>query len=144
MPIFATLVFETALSGVLLGVLWFVQLIHYPLFFKVKEDFLSYEKEHVRKMTYFIIPLIILDVFLNVVLTVKLAYHPYSLLIAGALAFNLMAWLSTLFFQLDQHRKLCASFSHKTLKSLINTSWIRTVFWTIKTVLIVIFMFYYC
>ena len=137
------LIIQLLFSGIILGILWFIQLIHYPLFFKIKEDFEAYEKEHIKRMTYLIIPLIIPDVFLNVLLTLLLVHHPYSLLLAFSLGFNLMTWLSTLFFQIDQHKQLSCCFSLKTLKALVKTSWIRTVLWTFKTACLIAFFILY-
>lgn len=123
---------QFTLSAALLGILWFVQLIHYPLYGKIKEDFVKYEKEHIKRTTLFLTPLIILDLLLNTFLVIKLSSQNCGLMLGFSLAFNVMTWLSTFSFQVEQHKKLSVKFSRKVVSDLIKTCWIRTSFWTIK------------
>lgn len=44
------------------GLIWFVQLVHYPLFpFVGASDFVRYEREHTRQVTWIVAPLMGLE-----------------------------------------------------------------------------------
>jgi hypothetical protein len=133
-PYFLLFLSQFTLSAALLGILWFVQLIHYPLYGKIKEDFVKYEKEHIRRTTLFLTPIIILDLLLNTFLVIKLSSSNVGLILGFSLAFNVMTWLSTFSFQVEQHKKLSLKFSRKVVSDLIRTCWIRTLFWTAKLI----------
>ncbi len=48
---------HTAATFYMLGVIWFVQLVHYPLFAAVGKDFFTeYEKRHQSWTTYVVAP----------------------------------------------------------------------------------------
>lgn len=97
-------------TGVILGVFAFCQCVHYPLYKKIKEGFLGYEQEFQKMMMYFVTPLIIIDVFANVILAVRFGGESYGIFLALTLAFNIMTWLVTFFFKWNITRNYCLVF----------------------------------
>ena len=76
------------------GLIWFVQLVHYPLFPLVgASDFVRYEREHTRRVTWIVAPLMILEAITAVALVLLVDDPPrvrrntkvYSLVVLGFL-----------------------------------------------------------
>lgn len=132
----ATLLIHTALTWVMVGIIWFSQVIHYPLFHKIKDGFTSYERSYLRRTIWLMGPVMILEV-LTALLLIGLA--PTSLLIKLA-TLNLVAliliWVSTCVFQVQQHQKLSVHYSKKIHHMLLSTNWIRTILWTARGLLL--------
>ena len=45
----------------MVGVIWFVQIVHYPLYKKIKEGFQSYERMHLRRTSLLLSPILITE-----------------------------------------------------------------------------------
>ena len=58
----AALLAHVAATAAMTGLIWFVQLVHYPLFARVGvADFTAYEREHVRRTGLLVAPLMLLE-----------------------------------------------------------------------------------
>ena len=101
MILFILLVITT---GTILGVFTFCQCVHYPLYKKIKDGFTSYEQEFQRMMVFFMTPLIILDVFFNLILAIQFGGQDQGIYLALSLTFNIITWLVTFFFQVEYHK----------------------------------------
>ena len=115
------------------GLIWFVQIVHYPLMARAGADrFPAYEKAHTRLTTWVVAPPMIVEA----VLVVLLAWGSWDL--AGAWAgLGLLAaiWLSTAFLQVPMHRKLRQGFDEAAHGRLVSTNWIRTAAWSVRSIL---------
>lgn len=123
-------------SVALTGLIWFVQVVHYPLFAAVGEsEFARYEALHVRRTGYVVMPLMLTEL----VTAAWLAYRPPAPDSAWAtftgLALLTAVWLSTAFGQVPCHRRLESGFDAATVGRLVATNWLRTVAWTARAVL---------
>lgn len=109
------------------GLAWFVQLVHYPLFRLVPADgFAAYEREHVRRTSWVVVPLMLLEATAAVLLV---AVRPDALTIAGALLLGIV-WASTFLLQVPAHALLESGFDTAAHARLVGTSWIRTLAWS--------------
>lgn len=119
------------------GVIWFVQLVHYPLFGGVGADhFREYEADHARLTTWVVMPPMILELATAFVL---LRWRPsampeWSAWVAAALV--LIIWLSTFLLQVPQHNVLSRGFDERAHQLLVQTNWVRTVAWSLRTILL--------
>lgn len=48
--IYLTLI-QLVVTWMIVGIIWFLQVIHYPLYRKIKEGFVEYERAHIRGIT---------------------------------------------------------------------------------------------
>lgn len=109
------------------GLVWFVQLVHYPLFARVgAEAFPAYEAEHTRRTTWIVAPLMVVEAATAAVLAVA---EPSALTLVGLLLVTLL-WASTAFVQVPLHRTLSAGFAAPAQRRLVTTNWARTALWT--------------
>ena len=117
---------------VLVGVIWFVQVIHYPLYRKIKEGFVQYERSHLRRMACFAGPLMFIEAGTAIMLIPMVSAGMLTSLAIVNLVLLVLIWLSTILFSIGQHQQLSVHFSSKTLRALIGCNSIRLVLWTVK------------
>ncbi|MHC4958884.1 MAG: hypothetical protein ACYTGN_10965 [Planctomycetota bacterium] len=114
------------------GLIWFVQVVHYPLFAAVGRDgFQRYEGEHTRLTGWVVGPPMILELVTSVLLALL---QPGPLTWTG-LALVVVIWLSTALLQMPAHRKLMAGFDASVQQRLVKTNWLRTAAWSARGVL---------
>ena len=122
------------------GLIWFIQLVHYPLFNKISRDeetFVSYQKWHQYLTTVVVGPAMVLEGFSAVFMLYYIpADIPPGALLAGV-ALVLTIWISTMMFQIPCHGKLLKSFDNKAYRRLVTSNWIRTVAWSCRAALVV-------
>lgn len=115
------------------GLIWFVQIVHYPLFKRVPESgFATYEQAHTRLTGRVVLPVMLAELGTAILLS----FNPAEILpIRFALA-NLsgllLVWASTFFLQVPLHQRLSKRFDARDHRKLVLTNWIRTVLWTIR------------
>lgn len=115
------------------GVIWIVQLVHYPLFMYVDQtSFQKFEKIHVNRIAFIVIPLMLTE-FLS---GIYLWYLTHDHLYAYNFFIIILIWLSTAFLSIPYHNKLIKQKSKMAIKGLINTNWIRTTLWSIKALIL--------
>lgn len=115
----------------LTGLIWVIQVVHYPTFHWIKEDdYISYAVFHTNRITYVVAPLMIAELFLALRLFFMkdLAMH-WILLLVGL---TLLVWASTFFLQVPLHGVLAIKKDGAAIERLIHTNWIRTMTWSLK------------
>lgn len=121
----------------LVGLIWVVQVVHYPLFAHVgAEQFHGYWRGHTRLITWLVAPSMFTEVATAVLL---FAVRPPGLsLVVLVVAFGLLVlnWLSTWLVQIPCHERLGRRFDPATLRQLVLTNWVRTAAWTLRGVLV--------
>jgi hypothetical protein len=117
----------------LVGLIWVVQVVHYPLFARVGGDqFHGYWRGHTRLITWLVAPSMGAEVVTGVLLfAVRPAGVSLPLLLVG---FGLVSvnWLSTWLVQIPLHERLGRKFDPTTLRRLVLTNWVRTAAWTLR------------
>ena len=117
----------------MVGIIWFVQLVHYPLFKMVDPaDFAAYEIAHSKRISPIVATLMIAELFTAVLL---LYFHPPEIPVPAiwlGLALVILIWLSTFFLQVPQHNILSSGFYERAHQFLTNSNWIRTAAWSIR------------
>jgi len=113
----------------LVGLIWTIQIVHYPLFSRVGEDgFVGYQEAHMRAIGPLVGPLMLVEALVVVVLAVM---RPDALSLLG-LALLVVIWVSTAFIQVPCHRILTERFDERAHRRLVSSNWIRTVAWTLR------------
>lgn len=119
----------------LCGVIWVVQVCHYPLFSLIDPpSFIRYERAHQAKISYVVVPLMIAE--LAAALSLVVLTPSFLRPAAAWLNLSLVAivWLSTFLIQVPCHRRLSAGFDGRTHRLLVRSNWIRTFSWSAKSV----------
>ncbi|HEX8914170.1 MAG TPA: hypothetical protein VF796_17610, partial [Humisphaera sp.] len=132
----AALVLNLIATWYMVGLIWFVQLVHYPQFAMVGPDqFRLYHPRHTRLTTWAVGPPMLLEATTAALL---LFTRPPSLPAWAAWAGACLVatlWASTAFLQVPQHNVLAGGFDARACGILCRTNWIRTVGWTARGLL---------
>jgi uncharacterized membrane protein len=112
------------------GVIWFVQVVHYPLFASVGErGFRAYEERHANRTTFVVLPPMVAELGLSCWLLLRAPEAAQQLAWAGA-AMVVALWLSTFAVQVPCHARLSQGFDPQAWRRLVATNWLRTALWS--------------
>jgi hypothetical protein len=121
----------------LVGLIWFVQVVHYPLFKLVDpRTFRIYEREHSRRTAWVVVVPMLVELGTALwLLVLRPAEIPLWQAAAGAILV-LVVWVSTFFLQVPQHNILDRGFDPKAHALLVSTNWLRTAAWSARGLLL--------
>ena len=119
------------------GLIWFVQVVHYPLFASVgRETAPAYFQLHTRLTGFVVVPLMLTELVTAVLLMWQPPSGvPYPALTAG-LVLLVLVWVSTFVLQVPCHRQLSDGWDELTIRRLVRTNWIRTLLWSARSILV--------
>ena len=132
----AILVVHTASTLVMVGLIWFVQVVHYPLLARFGADSsTSVAEEHQRRTGY----VVALPMAVEGATTLALlADAPSSVWVGwpwiGAVLLAVVL-LSTVLLSVPLHARMARAHDERTGRRLVLTNWPRTVAWTARGVL---------
>ena len=129
-------VIHAASTWSMVGLIWIVQIVHYPLFAKVgTEHFPSYQKSHTTRITFIVMPLMFTELGSALALcAIPLPLGLHHIAVVGTALLGII-WLSTFMVQVPLHDALLKGFSAPHHQKLVITNWIRTIAWTLRGVL---------
>lgn len=124
-------------SAAMCGLIWFVQLVHYPLFARTDTTHSpDYPDENQRRTAPVVIPPMVVEA----VTATAIALSPPAAIgqpaaLAG-LAMVAALWLSTLLVQMPLHARLKHDgHSPQTVAALVQSNWARTILWSARALL---------
>lgn len=131
------LLINTGATLFMVGLIWFVQIVHYPLFGGVGEEkFVSYAEAHSRLTSRVVGPPMLLEAATTATL---LFFRPTEIpawsVWTGAVLLAAI-WLSTAFLQVPRHTALGEGFDVSAHKFLVKSNWIRTFGWSARGLLV--------
>jgi hypothetical protein len=131
---------HAASTWYMVGLIWFVQVVHYPLFDRVGEEgFAAYEARH-QDRTFFVVGPPMLIEALCAVWIVFRGEGP-ALLTWTGLALIVLIWASTALVQIPCHDRLAAGFSVSTHALLVGSNWVRTCSWTLRGIIALVLLY---
>jgi hypothetical protein len=120
-----------AVSWGLFILIWLVQIIIYPGFHKIpREAFVAYHRWYVIRISFIVLPLMVAELALSVGWLLSDNFSPVSALLCF---FVFIVWLSTFVLQVPIHNRLKTAKEDKLIRCLVETNWVRTAAWSIKT-----------
>jgi len=119
------------------GLIWFVQVVHYPLHGHVGDiHFAEYQRLHMNWTSWVVGPPMLIELGTTLLFAAKppfgLSHWPF---IVGAVMLFIV-WGSTALFQVPFHNALLNVFDEKAHRNLVWSNWIRTLFWTLRSGLV--------
>jgi len=125
------LIAQLLVSGFLSGLIWTIQVVHYPLMARVGVDqFAQYERLHSASITPLVGPAMLAEAaVVGMLLLQRPAAIPGWMPWAGA-ALVALIWAVTFFVSVPCHAALAQGFDASTHDRLVATNWLRTVAWT--------------
>ena len=127
---------QAVASGVMCGIAWFVQVVHYPLFAHIPaEAAAAYAADNRRVTSRVVLP----PMLVEAATAAWLAIWPPATIgrpaAAVGLALVMLTTLSTAAVQVPLHARLAAGHDPIALARLVRSTWVRTAAWTARAVL---------
>lgn len=115
------------------GLIWTIQLVHYPLFARVgPAEWVPYHEEHTRRISLLVIPLMCCEL----ATAGWLALQPPPGIPAAAAWVGLglvgWLWLVTAAIQVPQHTRLGERYQPELVGKLVAGNWLRTAAWSAR------------
>ena len=124
---------NTAATFTMLGLIWFVQLVHYPLMTLLPEPVaLLFAARHQLRTTWIVGPVMFVEAVtgLLVIFIHPPGMHP-AIAVVGFLLI-LFIFYRTGAVHVPQHRALARDHDCSTCEELVRSNWLRTLAWTIR------------
>lgn len=117
------------------GLIWFVQIVHYPLFHH-SDRTPAFFKAHADRTGLIVIPLMLVEITTAAALLSPHLDFPFPIAITN-FALLLFIWLVTAIFSLPCHQKLIRNgYNPAVVDRLVHTNWLRTLLWTARSILL--------
>lgn len=143
------LLVHLAATLLMTGILWFVQVVHYPLFLSVcPASFPDYEQLHTSRTGMLVAPLMLVELVSAAIISFLAWRLPEEAarrdavpgndaqLLLLNLALLVAIWAVTFLVQVPQHAALSRGFDAARIQSLVNGNWLRTILWSARAALL--------
>lgn len=125
------LIVHAAATWFMVGLIWVVQVVHYPLFAAVgPSDFVAYEHRHTRRMGRLLLIPAVVEIATAAALVFTLPGSVRLPLALGAGALLATIWITTALVQFPLHQQLSTAHDARAIDRLVSWNWIRTILWT--------------
>lgn len=127
---------QICITFMMIGVIWQVQLVMYPLFVDMRgfdrngEAVRKLHRHYTPRISYVVIPLMLTELFLSLYTLYRLP----SFTSLSLFSLVVLCWLSTFLFSVPLHNSMEKIDNLKAAKNLVLTNWIRTFLWTLRGV----------
>jgi hypothetical protein len=124
-----------ALAAYLTGLIWTVQLVHYPSFALVSTDkFVAFHRAHSTRMGWVVMAPMVAELGL----AAWLAWQGRALggNVWWSLGLVVFVWAVTFFISVPFHNRLAQGFDYIAIDGLVRTNWLRTIAWTARAALL--------
>jgi hypothetical protein len=123
-------------TGVMTGVIWFVQIVQYPMFADVgREAFVRYHRIYCQRITQIVGPCMAVEAVTALACwwldPLGHAAHRYGLMLLAVL------WISTAAVQIPIHNRLEKGYCPIWGRRLVLSNWLRTAAWSARMVILV-------
>ena len=127
---------QAGASCFMAGLIWLVQMVHYPAYhFVGKAEFRRYQTHHQRAVSWVVGPPMLMELATAVTLIIWPVPGLDPRWAWIGLAILGLVWASTAFWQVPLHTKLLASGTTADIDRLVHSNWVRTLGWTARAVL---------
>jgi hypothetical protein len=115
------------------GLIWFVQVVHYPLFAGVGRDrWAEYALAHQRLTTLVVGVPMLAELATAALLVLRPPAALGRALPVAGLVLALVAWASTALLQVPAHGRLTSTFDADVHRGLVAWNWVRTTAWSVR------------
>ena len=121
-------------TSIMVGIIWVIQLLHYPTFHFIKEsDYVEFQHFHMQRISFIVVPVMVLELFS----AVMLVYYFWSNLLILCLIILLVIWLITFVFFTKLHQSLLGGYDKIIVDKLVQINWSRTVLWSLRLIILI-------
>ncbi len=133
------LILHLIATSVMVGVIWVVQLVHYPSFHFVElKQYTTFQRFHMDRISYVVIPAMLTELFTLILIVISMDQID-NLVLASAILL-IFIWIMTAVFFSGVHQKLTLGYDQTVVDKLVKLNWGRTLLWTLRLLFIFIYM----
>ena len=120
-------------TSVMVGVIWVIQLLHYPSFHFIDDQkYIEFQHFHMQRISLIVIPAMLIEL----ASALLLAYFFVSSLTIILLFLVLGIWGITFIFFTNMHHKLTDGYEHSIVDRLVKINWLRTALWSLRLIIL--------
>lgn len=132
---YVLLIANFAATWYMVGLIWQVQIVHYPLLSGIGADqFPKYHRQHANRITPVVGLPMLIELATAVLLYAASPLPQLAPLLALGLGLVIAVWVSTAALQIPCHSRLSHGFDPRIHRWLVLSNWIRTLAWTSRGV----------
>ena len=121
-------------TSLMVGIIWVIQLLHYPAFNFIKEsDYVEFQHFHMQRISFIVVPVMILELFT----AFMLVYYIRSNLLILCMIILLFIWLITFVFFTKLHQSLLDGYDKTIVDKLVTINWSRTILWSLRLIILI-------
>lgn len=133
------LILHLIATSVMVGVIWVIQLVHYPSFHFVElKQYTTFQRFHMARISYVVIPAMLTELFTLILIVISM--DQIDTLVLASAVLLIFIWLMTAVFFSSVHQKLTLGYDQTVVDKLVKLNWGRTLLWTLRLLLISIYM----
>ena len=133
------LIIHLIATSVMVGVIWIIQLVHYPSFHFIElKQYTTFQRFHMSRISYVVIPAMLTELFTLILIIISMDQID-TLVLASAILL-IFIWLITAVFFSGVHQKLTLGYDQTVVDKLVKLNWGRTLLWTLRLLFISIYM----
>ena len=120
-------------TSVMVGVIWVIQLLHYPSFHFINDQkYIEFQHFHMQRISFIVVPVMLIEL----ASALLLAYFFESSLTIILLALVFGIWAITFIFFTNMHQKLTDGYDHSIVDRLVQINWSRTALWSLRLIIL--------
>ena len=120
-------------TSVMVGVIWVIQLLHYPSFHFINENkYIEFQHFHMQRISFIVVPVMLIEL----ASALLLSYFFRSSLTIILLALLLGIWGITFIFFTNLHQKLTNGYDPSIVDRLVQINWYRTALWSLRLIIL--------
>ena len=133
------LIIHLIATSVMVGVIWIIQLVHYPSFHFIElNQYTTFQRFHMSRISYVVIPAMLTELFTLILIIISMDQVD-PIILASALLL-IVIWLMTAVFFSGVHQKLTLGYDQVVVEKLVKLNWGRTLLWTLRLILVSIYI----
>ena len=124
-------------TSFMVGVIWIVQLVHYPTFLFIDEQkSYDFQKFHMSRISYIVMPAMTTELFSGIYIYKYSNMAIDSNLFLLALTILIINWIITALVFVKMHNKLLINYKIEIISLLVKWNWLRTLLWSVRLILL--------
>ena len=124
-------------TSFMVGVIWIVQLVHYPTFLFIDEQKSNdFQKFHMSRISYIVMPAMTTELFSGIYIYIYSNMAIDSNLFLLALTILIINWIITALVFVKMHNKLLINYKIEIISLLVKWNWLRTLLWSVRLILL--------
>ena len=129
------LVIHLIATSIMVGVIWVIQLVHYPSFHFIElKQYTTFQRFHMSRISFVVMPAMLTELFTLILFIISMDPNDTLVTVSGLLL--ILIWLMTAVFFSGVHQKLTLGYDKTVVDKLVKLNWGRTLMWTLRLFLI--------